>query len=321
MNDLISVIVPVYNVEKYLNRCVSSIIEQSYKNLEIILVDDGSSDSSPDICDHFKLVDNRIIVIHKENGGLSSARNCGMEYANGVVLAFIDSDDFIHKDFFKVMMDARSLTKADIVSTDIYKFSNESDIKVSTTNTDDYLVLENIKILQEYFAPEKESQYIYHGLCMKIYNKELFDNLYFENGRLHEDLFITYKLLDNARRFCFVKLPYYFYCQSNTESICNNFSRKNYFDTLTALNNTEEYFKDNVNIRSHLTNYLVSMYLDLICRGQEILDKEIDQSIHLLRKKIRKSIKYDKQRSFIKRCGIWISMSNMRLFNILRKLS
>ena len=99
MNDLISVIVPVYNVEKYLNKCVYSILNQSYRDLEIILVDDGSTDSSGRICDELSKLDPRILVVHKNNGGLSDARNAGMKIANGNYISFIDSDDYVDEKF------------------------------------------------------------------------------------------------------------------------------------------------------------------------------------------------------------------------------
>lgn len=109
MNELISVIVPVYNVEKYSERCIESIINQTYKNLEIILVDDGSPDTCPMICDEYAKKDDRIVVIHKENGGLSDARNAGIEIAKGEYFAFIDSDDYISEEFLsKLYMSLKS---------------------------------------------------------------------------------------------------------------------------------------------------------------------------------------------------------------------
>lgn len=100
-NDLISIIVPVYNVEEFLNRCVESILIQSYKNIEILLIDDGSTDNSSKICDEYSIKDKRVKVIHKENGGLSDARNIGLENANGKYIAFVDSDDYIRKRLYK----------------------------------------------------------------------------------------------------------------------------------------------------------------------------------------------------------------------------
>ena len=105
MGDKISVIIPVYNVEKYLDKCIMSVINQSYKNLEIIIVDDGSTDNSRVLCDKYAKIDNRIKVFHKKNGGLSDARNFGLKHATGEFIAFLDSDDWVDKDLYKILYD------------------------------------------------------------------------------------------------------------------------------------------------------------------------------------------------------------------------
>ena len=122
MNSLISVIVPIYNVEKYLDRCVESIINQTYKNLEIILVDDGSPDNCTQMCDDYAKKDSRIRVVHKENGGLSDARNAGMEVATGEYVSFIDSDDYISLDFYETLFQTMIDNDSDIVECSVVKF-------------------------------------------------------------------------------------------------------------------------------------------------------------------------------------------------------
>lgn len=113
--QFISIIVPIYNVEKYLPQCLDSIINQTYKNLEIILIDDGSTDNSGKICDKYKLLDNRIIVIHKSNGGLSDARNTGINIATGDYISFVDADDFIDKNMYTILFQKINTTNADII--------------------------------------------------------------------------------------------------------------------------------------------------------------------------------------------------------------
>ena len=112
--DIISIIIPVYNIEKYLSKCLESIAIQSYQNLEILLIDDGSSDRSPEICDAYKKKDKRFCVIHKENGGLSSARNAGIEIASGKYLLFVDGDDYIDKDMVKILYKRIKQDKSDM---------------------------------------------------------------------------------------------------------------------------------------------------------------------------------------------------------------
>ena len=144
-NALISVIVPVYNVEKYLEKCIDSICNQTYRNLEIILVNDGSTDKSGILCDKFKIKDSRIIVIHKENGGLSDARNAGIDIANGEVLGFVDSDDYIMPEMYEKMLNIMYANDLDIVQCGYKKvyenydnindiFINKTDIKIFNRN-------------------------------------------------------------------------------------------------------------------------------------------------------------------------------------------
>ena len=153
MYSLLSVIVPIYNVEDYLNRCVDSIINQTYKNLEIILVDDGSPDNCPQMCDDYAKKDSRIRVVHKENGGLSDARNAGMKVATGEYVSFIDSDDYISLDFYETLFQTMVDNDSDIVECSVVKFyENEKfdeysdDLKVTnyeTVDALDGLIIEN----------------------------------------------------------------------------------------------------------------------------------------------------------------------------------
>lgn len=137
MEDLISVVVPIYNVENYIKKCVDSILSQTYKNLEIILVDDGSPDNCPQICDEYAQKDSRIKVIHKENGGVSSARNIGMENARGKWIAFIDADDWIEEKYFEKMLDRVKTNDADIVLCGYNRVMPNCNIKINSNGGDE----------------------------------------------------------------------------------------------------------------------------------------------------------------------------------------
>lgn len=132
MNPLISVIVPIYNVEKYLARCVDSIVNQTYKNLEIILVDDGSPDRCPKMCDDYAEKDSRIKVVHKKNGGLSDARNAGMAVATGEYISFIDSDDYVSDDFFECLLDVMNKENSDIAECSVVKLYEDGHLEQYT---------------------------------------------------------------------------------------------------------------------------------------------------------------------------------------------
>ena len=187
MKDLISVIIPVYKVEEYINRCIDSVINQTYKNLEIILVDDGSPDGCPKICDEYAKKDSRIRVIHKQNGGLSDARNVGIDNANGKYITFIDSDDWIPIDSINILYKNLINTKSEISSGCLLEVF--SDNRKNYSNND-YEVYSKIEGLKNLFLLHDIS----NSASGKIYDISLFDNIRYPVGKLYEDLGTTYKL-------------------------------------------------------------------------------------------------------------------------------
>ena len=168
MSKLISVIVPVYNVEKYLEKCVSSIVNQTYKNLEIMLVDDGSTDSSGKMCDEFAKKDDRIKVIHKPNGGLSDARNSALKIAKGDYIGFVDSDDYIADDMFETLCDLMEDNNSDISIVSFYEIYNNKLIGVRDSKE-----LENmtkLEAMKELLIDSKIQSYAWN----KLFKRELF---------------------------------------------------------------------------------------------------------------------------------------------------
>lgn len=303
---MISIIVPVYNVKKYLQKCVESLLGQTYTDFEILLIDDGSTDGSSEICDQLREADSRIRVFHKENGGLSDARNFGIEHAQGEFLLFIDSDDMIHPDFCKVLMDAQKKYNAEIVSTEMLEFQTDEElVKVRSENKGySEIVFRHNEILKEYFSPSNHE--IYHGLCMKMHKRELFDNLWFEKGRLHEDLYITYRLLDRCKTFVYVDVPYYFYLQHD-KSIMHNYKEKNFVDEYDALNGILDYFAGRDEIYDYVLKFALFHYLGLLIKitGKEC-SEYTQQKIHLVKIWIKKNVFQCKQFSFIeKNLFVW----------------
>ena len=210
---LITVIVPIYHVEKYLHRCVDSILNQTYENLEIILVDDGSGDACSSICDEYAGRDSRIVVIHKGNGGLSDARNAGIEIAKGQYLAFVDSDDYIHKDMYKILMKEILESNAE-VSICSYKYVYDNKEKETDAEyADDYNkeVMDGIQAQHQYYNGRKQLELTV--AWNKLYKKNLFDNLRYPKGKIFEDEFTTYKALYESKTICFIDLPLYYYLQ------------------------------------------------------------------------------------------------------------
>lgn len=203
MSELISVIVPVYKVEKYLDECVSSILSQTYNNIEVILVDDGSPDNCPAMCDEWAKRDSRVRVIHKSNGGLSDARNAGIDASTGKYLMFIDSDDYIKSEMIEVMHSQLLEEDADICACNLYAYNEDGGKIVGSlkrTVGDSETILKMIYDQTAYSV----------AACGKLYRRKMFDTVRFPVGKLYEDTFTTYRLTDKAKRI--VKIPDALYC-------------------------------------------------------------------------------------------------------------
>lgn len=207
MEPLISVIVPIYKVEPYLKKCVDSILTQTYKNLEIILVDDGSPDNCGAICDEYAAKDSRIRVIHKPNGGLSDARNAGMKIMTGQYVAFVDSDDWIEPNMYSSLLGLITRFEADMafggVADDL-----ETDGNVTTVRTSDYSATlfaeDKISAMRRYF----------HGSWAawdKLYKAELFEGIVYPVGEINEDEAIVLHLLNRCERVCYTNEIFYHY--------------------------------------------------------------------------------------------------------------
>lgn len=206
---LISVIIPVYNVEKYIDKCVESVVRQTYKNLEIWLVDDGSTDSSGVYCQKWVEKDERINVIHQKNRGLSAARNIAIDKCSGEWLAFVDSDDWLDNNFFMELMEACQKYQADISMCgyyEVYEKEGGYELKEEDTSLRPGNIAKNEAV--EKIIYDKE---IHSYAWNKLYKKELFDGLMFPEGRGYEDVAILYKLFLKADNIAIVDKPLYYY--------------------------------------------------------------------------------------------------------------
>ena len=232
----ISVIVPVYKVEPYLRRCVDSILAQTFKDFELILVDDGSPDNCPDICDEYAQKDERVKVIHKENGGLSSARNAGIDWAfsnSSEWITFIDSDDWVHSRYLELLHNAVIRHRAMIAMSILYETSEYYSFPVSDANS----ILINSS--QAYI---QNNDRLYAYVTGKLFAKTLFENIRFTENRLWEDLFTTYRLLYSTSTIVFVDSKIYYYFQRNNSIVKSNWSPKR-LDIHKALKEQYKFFK------------------------------------------------------------------------------
>ena len=236
-NPLISVIVPIYKVEKYLNRCIESIVNQTYSNLEIILVDDGSPDNCPQMCDEWAVKDSRIKVIHKENGGLSDARNSGMNLATGDVISFIDSDDWIDLKAFEVMLNVMQKKNSDIISGGV-KWVNENGELLRKASVETYEILNTNDAMKELLHDGKLKQHVWN----KLYRRKVIENIPFEKGKYHEDVFWSYQVIGQSKNISVIPDSFYNYFQRSDSIMGERYSLKR-LDALDAMQLRCEYIK------------------------------------------------------------------------------
>ena len=218
---LISVIVPVYNVAQYLEKSIASIQQQTYKNLEIILVDDGATDESGRLCEQIAEQDERVLVYHKENEGLSQARNDGLKQAHGDYVIFIDSDDYIHSEMIASLYQQLVKEDADVSSCGVMNVYANSE-SPQTENQDDYFVCDTETFLREYLIGEK----IPGTICNKLIKKEIAAQLTFPKGLIYEDAYYHFDLIKVAKKYVVNTNPYYYYFHRGDSITTNPYAEK-----------------------------------------------------------------------------------------------
>jgi len=259
MNEpLISVIIPIFKVESYLPKCIESIISQTYKNLEINLVDDGSPDRCPEICEEYARKDSRIKVFHKVNGGLSDARNYGIRNSTGDYIGFVDSDDFIHETFYEKLMVMINEYDADISICDMLRFKDYKDILTDDLVCHNDVALTNTEALKALFTAKDYGSVM---ACNKLYKACLFKDhdIYFPIGCIHEDNYTTYKLFYYSDKIVYTNDKLYYYLQRST-SIMGNSDIKKRMDGLAAAEEAVCFIDSNLpELKNEVrTNYVLS---------------------------------------------------------------
>lgn len=258
-----SIIVPIYKVEEYIERCVTSLIEQTYPNIEIILVDDGSPDNCPKICDNYAKKDSRIKVIHKVNGGLSDARNAGLKIATGDYIIFVDSDDYVNKNMCEQMLEYAK-KNYDVIIGDAIVEGGKINLE--------HICTDKVLSGKEYLLYAHESQKAPMAVWLNIYNRDFLNKnrLRFKYGILHEDEEFTPRVFLKARSVFVTKIPFYHYIIRDNSITTKKDKRKNakdFYDTcieLEKIYNTCE----NQKLREYLLDSLVVKYLNIYQVGK-----------------------------------------------------
>jgi len=234
---LISIIVPVYNVREYLDRCIESIVHQTYRELEIILVDDGSTDDSGSICDQWAEKDSRIQVIHKPNGGLSDARNAGLREARGEMIGFVDSDDYIHREMFSRLLEIMRREGSDIVECEMQRFFESSDV-VTEIQPAEIRTYDNHGAVEQLLL----ERWFHHTAPTKVYRRSTVKGILFETGKINEDVLWSYRAFHKANKVTYTGEPLYYYYQ-RMGSIMNTAYTEKRFHALDALQQRAEYIR------------------------------------------------------------------------------
>lgn len=288
---MVTVIIPIYNVEKYLSKCLESVINQTYRDLEIILIDDGSTDNSGKICDRYDQKDDRIKVVHQTNGGLSAARNTGIDIATGQYITFIDSDDYVTENYIEILVKAAQTYNADLVSTTLVKVYPDQKLQLVKERPQIFAYSKE-DVLKVYRTERQDQNPKFPtAACGKLYKKNLWETIRFPVGRLHEDEFTTYKIFDRIVVAAYVTGGGYMYLQHD-KSIMHNKNVKNYEDTLDAAEEKIEFYYDREGEKG--ANYLHA--ISSILNYAFITLREIDLSYNIdLKKRCEKIIRHYRQ--------------------------
>ncbi len=281
----ISVVVPVYNTEKYLRRCVESILRQSFADFELILIDDGSTDGSGKICDEYAENDKRVKVIHQENGGLSAARNTGIEYAvknsDSEWITFIDSDDLVSGKLLEKLQKAARDADTDISAAGFLRFTDTDGITETDCGAE-------VLTPEEFFTRYHVEATIAWG---KLYKVKLFSGIRYPVGKLHEDEFVTYRLLFSIPRIAFIEAPLYYYFQNSDGIMLGEWNIRR-TDQIEALSEQVAYFRKNGFTEAEKTAAR-TLFIGCVQSLNKLTDGYPEQKhlINSLRRKLRKTMR------------------------------
>lgn len=253
-NDLISIIIPVYKVEEYLEKCIESVLKQTYTNLQIILVDDGSPDNCGKICDEYAKKDPRIEVIHKVNGGLSDARNVGIAKAKGKYIGFVDSDDYIKEDMYEILINLIKEYDANVSICNLYDVIDGKEyIRNNENGIQEYSRLE---ILKEVLLDKNIQSYAWN----KLYKKELFDEIKYPIGKKYEDIGTTFYVFEKCNKIVVTSKPEYYYLK-RSDSLVNNVTESTVLDYTDIIIQRYLYTQKNIEELRKYNNYYLAKTL------------------------------------------------------------
>lgn len=260
INNLVSIIVPIYNVNNYMDSCIESLLHQTYKNIEIILVDDGSTDGSTDKCDLIADTDSRVIVIHKKNGGLSSARNAGLDIAKGKFILFVDGDDYIELNTVDTLINIweESKINPDLIQFNYKEVQENGQVKIDNSFNQYKVCFSRIEFFRNLYEIGGGAA----SACTKLYKKKLFDDLRFKNGILHEDEYMITDILSKINSCVYLNKVLYYYVKRQGSIINSKFTPKK-MDVFISIEHRIEYLRK-INFENLLNKEYVRYYMTIL---------------------------------------------------------
>lgn len=308
---LISIIIPVYKVEDYIHKCIDSVLNQSYENLEIFLVDDGSPDNCGSICDEYAQKDNRIVVIHKKNGGLSDARNVAINIAKGEYITFVDSDDHISPYYIETLLDLVIESDCDIAITSLMQFKEGEKIATQSSNYNKKIIHANEAINEMFYQGSFDN-----SAWAKLYHRSLFSSgVRYPVGILYEDLATTYKLFLLANKVAFSNRKTYFYLIRSNSIEGSPFNEKKMKSVLFIIGELEKFKKSNPEFLEAVNCRIMSFLLHILFETNK--GSKSEKELFLLAKKYRMSVlknSHARKKTIIASLLSFLGISTLRLF-------
>ena len=309
----VSIVVPVYNVEKYLQRCVDSILEQTLQDIEIILVDDGSQDDSGQLCDAYAEKDSRIVVVHKENGGLSSARNAGIDIATSPYIGFVDSDDYIDKQMFEKLFNWITDNDADIAMCELCHCYEDKTIKRRTNK--EFGIVNTEQAIRLVMEGNKATV----SAVNKLYKISIFDKVRYPVGKLTEDAFVIVEVLMQAQKVVYSTEELYYYVHRKNSITTSGFKKKD-MNVLEAYSKNkkliQQYYPALLDVAEMRYMWAHFYVLDKMMLSKKVEAKDIQKKIiNTLRKNYRFIIK-NEQFNMSRKIAMTLLMINKNLYKI-----
>lgn len=322
VDPLVSVIVPVYKVEDMLDRCISTIVRQTYHNLEIILVDDGSPDNCPSLCDMWSAKDKRIKVIHQRNAGLSAARNAAIDVCRGQYIAFVDSDDYVERCFVERMVHAAAQTGADMTICGIVRESIDqhgNNMQAHEEPVGQPEVLTRDDIIERFTLSSPNNLYVV--AWNKLYSRSLWNDLRYPTGKINEDLFVIHRLYDHCRSVVVLPEAMYHYCLSAGSIMRSAFSIRR-LDCVDAFCDRLTYLHGKTS--SQVLNDTVMRALSELIQGYRDLDftqPTVKSAYRDLTNRLESACRVSEDSlSFGVRCQLWAFMHARGAYSLLRRI-